>query len=53
MRPNGKVVDEKKWLEYTGLKNRQALLDKGCQIVDSDWENAVKQAAKKQRAQDT
>jgi hypothetical protein len=50
---NREVVDEKKWLKYTGLKNRSALLRKGSQLVDADWKKAVKQAAKELRAQDT
>jgi hypothetical protein len=49
-RSNGELLDEVQWLEYTGLKDRQALLEKGCQVLECDWKRAVTQAAKEQQA---
>jgi hypothetical protein len=42
-RTNGELVDETKWVEYTGM-DRTALITKGRQMMRGDWVQACKVA---------
>jgi hypothetical protein len=42
-RTNGELVDETKWVEYTGM-DRTALIKKGDSMTRGDWVQACKVA---------
>jgi hypothetical protein len=42
-RTNGELVDETKWVEYTGM-DRAALITKARKMMSGDWTQACKVA---------